>query len=105
MDRLGVCYMKLERPLEAVSLLENALQVARHAIREDHDLTGDSLFAYWRFDLLNADFAVVTMNNLAVVYRMVGRLADAVVLAEKVLDCQRRFLTETHPDIGNILVC
>ena len=42
------------------------------------------------------------MNNLAVSYRMVGRLADAAVLTERVFDYHRRFLPENHPDLGDV---
>jgi hypothetical protein len=40
------------------------------------------------------------MNNLASIYRALGRHQDALVLREKTLEFRRRVLPENHPDIG-----
>ncbi len=42
------------------------------------------------------------MYNLAGSFHALGRLADALVLWEKVLEFQRRVLPEDHPDIGEV---
>ena len=40
------------------------------------------------------------MGNLADTYTSLGRHQDALVMAEKTLEFQRRVLPENHPDIG-----
>ena len=40
------------------------------------------------------------MCNLVETYSALGRHQDALVMAEKTLEFQRRALPENHPDIG-----
>ena len=40
------------------------------------------------------------MNNLAAMYRALGRHADALAMREEVLEFQRRVLHANHPGIG-----
>jgi hypothetical protein len=40
------------------------------------------------------------MGNVAIVYAALGRLQDALVLQEKMLEFHRRVLPENHPQIG-----
>ncbi len=40
------------------------------------------------------------MNNVASMYRDLGRHADSLAMAEQVLEFQRRVLPANHPDIG-----
>ncbi len=40
------------------------------------------------------------MNNLAEMYRALGRHVDAVALSEQVLEFWRRVLPANHPEIG-----
>ena len=40
------------------------------------------------------------MNQLAITYSGIGRLADALAMGERVLEFRRRVLPEDHPDIG-----
>ncbi len=42
----------------------------------------------------------VSMSNLALAYRALGRHQDALVLQEKSLKCFRLALPENHPQIG-----
>ena len=42
------------------------------------------------------------MNNLAVTYRSLGRLEDALAMSERVLEYWSRVLPENHPDIGEV---
>lgn len=42
------------------------------------------------------------MDTLVVSYHKVGRLADAAVMVEHVVDYNRRFLPENHPDLGDV---
>ena len=42
------------------------------------------------------------MSGLANLYGDLGRLADALVLQEKVLEFRRRVLPEDHPSIGEV---
>ena len=39
------------------------------------------------------------MNNLAAMYRALGRHADALAMREEVLEFQRRVLPANHPGI------
>ena len=41
MAQLSVSYLKLERPMEGILLLENALEVAKLVCGEDNRFTGD----------------------------------------------------------------
>jgi hypothetical protein len=40
------------------------------------------------------------MHNLAQTYTSLGRHADALAMAERVLEFQRRVLPADHPDLG-----
>ena len=40
------------------------------------------------------------MNNLALTYYNLGRLADALAMGERVLEFQSRVLPANHPEIG-----
>ena len=40
------------------------------------------------------------MSNLAATYKELGRLADALVLFEQVVEFRRRVLPANHPNIG-----
>jgi hypothetical protein len=40
------------------------------------------------------------MGNLAATYSALGRHADALAMAEQVLEFRRRVLPADHPDIG-----
>ena len=40
------------------------------------------------------------MSNLASTYYALGRHADALAMAEQVLEFRRRVLPANHPDIG-----
>ena len=40
------------------------------------------------------------MNNLAGMYKALGRHADALAMGEQVLEFLRRVLPGNHPDIG-----
>ncbi len=40
------------------------------------------------------------MNNLAAMYKALGRHADALAMGEQALEFQRRVLPANHPDIG-----
>ena len=42
------------------------------------------------------------MGDLAATYSALGRHEDALVLHERVLEFQRRVLSENHPDIGEL---
>ncbi len=40
------------------------------------------------------------MNQLAITYSGIGRVADALAMGERVLEFRRRVLPADHPDIG-----
>ncbi len=44
--------------------------------------------------------AGVSMSNLAMIYRALGRYADALALFERVLELKHRIFPANHPGIG-----
>jgi tetratricopeptide (TPR) repeat protein len=78
------------RAAEAIPLLERTLAALERRLGSEHP------------------DAVVTRNNLAVVYQEAGRAAEAIPLFERTLAALQRLLGPEHPDVviaRNNLIC
>ena len=80
MNSLAICYALLNRPAEALKLLEEVVAIRKRVLPKDHPAT------------------LRSMHDLANAYELLNRPAEALKLREEVVEIQKRVLPRDDHD-------